>query len=604
MRTSLAAVRLAWRAAPAFVLCYGCVVLGQAATPVSAAWLMKTLIDQLDPRLGAGDRTVPVAVALTVVGVLAALLPQLERFLGEHIGRATGLLAQDRLYAALDTFSGLGRFEDPGFQDRLRLAQQAAGVTSTQLVSDLFGIVAKMLTLAGFVTALCLISPLMVGFVVAAVVPVMLAELAMARQRAALAWGLSPVERRELFFSGLLSSLEAATEIRLFNIGPFLRRRMIGERTTANRARSAQERRELRTQALLAVLAAAVSGGGLLWAVARARAGVFSVGDLTLFVTSVGGVQAALSALVLVIARSNQQLMLFRHYQDIIEAEPDLPVPPRPAPITALRRGIELRDVWFRYADDHPWVLRGVSLFIPQGAVLGLVGRNGAGKSTLVKLLCRFYDPTRGEILWDGVDLRRHDPRALRERISALFQDFMHYDLSAAENVAVGDIQRLDDRGAIEEASRVAGSHATLAALPRGYDTLLTRMFRTFGEDDDDAQSGVLLSGGQWQRIALARAMFRGRRDLMILDEPSAGLDAVAEHEVNDLVKRHRAGATAVLISHRMSSLRDADVLAVLRDGRIAEVGSHDELIDSGGDYAALFETQASGYSDVQRSLS
>ncbi|MEU1760300.1 ABC transporter ATP-binding protein [Micromonospora sp. NPDC005686] len=603
MRTSLAAVRLAWRAAPAFVLCYGCVVFGQAGVPVAAAWLMKQLIDEIDPRFGAGDHTVAVALALTGVGVLAALLPQLERFLGEHLGRATGLLAQDRLYAALDTFSGLRRFEDPAFQDRLRLAQQAAGVTSTQLVSDLFGIVAKVLTLAGFVTALSLISPMMVGFVIAAVVPVLLAELKLARQRAVLAWGLSPVERRELFFSGLLSSLEAATEIRLFNIGSFLRRRMLGERTIANRARSAQERRELRTQALLAVLAAAVSGGGLLWAVARARAGVFSVGDLTLFVTSVGGVQTALSAAVLVVARSNQQLMLFRHYQDVIDAEPDLPVPAGPVPITALRRGIELRDVWFRYADDHPWVLRGVNLFIPQGAVLGLVGRNGAGKSTLVKLLCRFYDPTRGEILWDGVDLRQYDPRALRERISALFQDFMHYDLSAAENVAIGDIRRLGDRDAIQEASRVAGSHAALAALPRGYDTLLTRMFRNFGEEEE-AQSGVLLSGGQWQRIALARAMFRGRRDLMILDEPSAGLDAVAEHEVNDLVRRHRTGATAVLISHRMSSLRDADVLAVLRDGCITELGSHEELVGRGGEYAELYETQASGYSDMQRSPS
>ncbi|MET7469821.1 ABC transporter ATP-binding protein [Micromonospora sp. NPDC005223] len=596
-------MRLAWRAAPAFVLCYGCVVFGQAGVPVAAAWLMKQLIDEIDPRFGAGDHTVAVALALTGVGVLAALLPQLERFLGEHLGRATGLLAQDRLYAALDTFSGLRRFEDPAFQDRLRLAQQAAGVTSTQLVSDLFGIVAKVLTLAGFVTALSLISPMMVGFVIAAVVPVLLAELKLARQRAVLAWGLSPVERRELFFSGLLSSLEAATEIRLFNIGSFLRRRMLGERTIANRARSAQERRELRTQALLAVLAAAVSGGGLLWAVARARAGVFSVGDLTLFVTSVGGVQTALSAAVLVVARSNQQLMLFRHYQDVIDAEPDLPVPAGPVPITALRRGIELRDVWFRYADDHPWVLRGVNLFIPQGAVLGLVGRNGAGKSTLVKLLCRFYDPTRGEILWDGVDLRQYDPRALRERISALFQDFMHYDLSAAENVAIGDIRRLGDRDAIQEASRVAGSHAALAALPRGYDTLLTRMFRNFGEEEE-AQSGVLLSGGQWQRIALARAMFRGRRDLMILDEPSAGLDAVAEHEVNDLVRRHRTGATAVLISHRMSSLRDADVLAVLRDGCITELGSHEELVGRGGEYAELYETQASGYSDMQRSPS
>ncbi|WP_431909712.1 ABC transporter ATP-binding protein [Micromonospora carbonacea] len=603
MKAALAAVRLAWRAAPASLLCYGCVILVQSGVPVVSAWLMKTLVDQLGTADPSGARPlIATAVALTGVAISAALLPNVEGFLREQVGRSTGLLTQDRLFAAVETFVGLGRFEDPAFQDRLRLAQQAAGVTSSQLVGDLFGLVGKVLTIVGFLTALAVISPVMVAVVVLAVVPVLLAELAMARRRAALAWGLGPVERRELFYSGLLSSLEAAKEIRLFGIGPFLRERMTGERSTANRARSLQERRELAIQSVLAVLSAVVYGGGLLWAVSSALDGGLTIGDLTLFVTTVAGVQASLVTAVLVVARTHQQLILFAHYQTVTTAERDLPVPTEPVPLASLRRGIELRDVWFRYADDHPWILRGVDLFIPHGAVVGLVGRNGAGKSTLVKLLCRFYDPTRGVITWDGTDLRQCDPRELRERVSVLFQDFMHYDLSAAENVAVGDVDRLGNRPGTEEASRLAGVHDTIVALPRGYDTLLTRMFRNPGQDDTDPEAGVLLSGGEWQRIALARALFRGRRDLMILDEPSAGLDAVAEHEVNKLVRRYRTGSTAVLISHRMSSLRDADLLAVLRDGRIIEQGRHEELVDCDGEYATLFATQARGYVEATES--
>jgi ATP-binding cassette subfamily B protein len=263
-----------------------------------------------------------------------------------------------------------------------------------------------------------------------------------------------------------------------------------------------------------------------------------------------------------------------------------------------LRAGIELRDVWFRYGDGQPWVLRGLNLTIPHGGSLALVGLNGAGKSTVVKLLCRFYDPSRGAILWDGVDLRDVPVEELRSRIGAVFQDYMCYDLSAAENVGLGDVSYLDDRERVVEAARRAGAHTIVTALPKGYDTLLSRMF--FDEaDKDDPETGVLLSGGQWQRIALARAFLRDRRDLMILDEPSAGLDAEAEHEVHTSLRRHRDGATSVLISHRLGAVRDANLIAVLSGGRLAELGTHEELIAAAGEYARLFRLQASGYDEV-----
>jgi ATP-binding cassette subfamily B protein len=263
----------------------------------------------------------------------------------------------------------------------------------------------------------------------------------------------------------------------------------------------------------------------------------------------------------------------------------------------ALRRAIEFDDVWFRYAPDLPWTLRGVSFSVPYGQAVALVGHNGAGKSTLVKLLCRFYDPDRGRILWDGVDLRDMDVAALRDRISAVFQDYMDYELSARENIAVGDLTLGQRPEALAAAARQAGIHGALTALPRGYDTLLTRTYVDLA-DKKDPRTGVLLSGGQWQRVALARAFLRGSRDLVILDEPSSGLDAEAEYEIHSGLRAHRDGRTSVLISHRLNAIRDADHIVVLVDGAVAEQGDHHALMARSGTYARLFSLQAKGFAD------
>jgi ATP-binding cassette subfamily B protein len=212
-----------------------------------------------------------------------------------------------------------------------------------------------------------------------------------------------------------------------------------------------------------------------------------------------------------------------------------------------------------------------------------------------VKLLCRFYDPERGAVEWDGTDLRDVDPVGLRDRIGAAFQDFHDYDLSATENIAVGDLAALSDRYRIEAAARRAGIHDVLAGLPYGYETPLTRLF-FLGDDEDDPRHGVRLSGGQWQRVALARGFLRDDRDLMILDEPSSGLDPRAEAELNTALRTARAGRTTLLISHRLGTVRRADLIVVVADGRVVERGGHDELITAGGEYARLFRLQADGY--------
>ncbi|MGK5545356.1 ABC transporter ATP-binding protein [Streptomyces sp. URMC 127] len=593
-RRTAAAAALVASAAPAALGCYLALTLMAGALPVVTAWLTKLLLDGLGS--GASFAALAaLAAGLAAAGVVISVVPHSSQYLRRELDRKVGLLADDRLFRAVEGFAGLGRFEDPRFLDRLRLAQGSGGGMPNQAVDGAVGIARSALTIGGFLGSLSLLSPWMTALVLGAAVPSLASEVAMARRKARTLWDIGPVERRQMFYSELLSSVEAAKEIRLFGTGAFLRGRMLADRRTADAAKRTVDRREALVQSGLGLLAALVSGGGLLWAVGAAHAGALSAGDVVMFVAAVAGIQGALATLASEVARAHQALLMFDHYLVVAGAGPDLPVPAVPAALPPLARGIELRDVWFRYSPGHPWVLRGACLRLHHGRSTALVGLNGAGKSTLVKLLCRFYDPERGAILWDGVDIRTVDVAELRRRVGAVFQDYMHYDMTAAENIALGDLGALDDRPRIEAAAERAGIHSTVAALPHGYDTLLSRRF--FMESDkDNPETGVVLSGGQRQRLALARAFLRDRRDLMILDEPSAGLDAEAEHEIHTALRHHRGERTSLLISHRLGAVREADVIAVLEDGRVVEQGPHAELIGTGGRYARLFALQAAGY--------
>ncbi len=585
-----AAAALAWSSGPGRLLLRVALTLVSAAVPVAIAWLTKIVLDRLTT---VDEPLLTPVLLLAAAGVVAAVLPHLVQYLEAQVLRAIDLTARQRLYAAVARMPGLRRLEDPRFQDRLALAGETGATGPSEVVTSVLAAAQGLLMLAGFVVTLAVLNAWMLVPIVLAAVVALDGQLRLSRYRARLHGQLGHASRREMFYAQLLNSTSAAKEVRLYGLGGLFAARMVKELLWANARRTRMDRRELVVQGLHALVATVVAGAGLVWAVQAARAGRLTIGDVSIFVVALAGVQDGLTILISSAGRLHEALLMFGHYRHVVTAEPDLEVQAgRDAgPLT---RGVELRDVWFRYGDDLPWVLQGVSLTIPAGQSIALVGENGCGKSTIVKLLCRFYDPDRGAVLWDGVDLRDLAPDELRRRIGTVFQDYMCYELSAADNIGLGDLTVMQDRERVRRAAQRAGIDPALAALPRGYDTMLSRAFDN--PLHDDPGTGVMLSGGQWQRVALARALLRERADLLILDEPNAGLDAEAEHEVHQQLQRHRAGRTSLLISHRLSTVRDADTIVVLDAGRVVEQGTHQELTATDGRYAHLFHLQAAGY--------
>ncbi|WP_405897607.1 ABC transporter ATP-binding protein/permease [Streptomyces sp. NBC_00727] len=601
------------RAAPGPAVLLLLTALLSGAAPVVTAWAAKAILDQLGRHTGP-----PLWVSVTVLAVTGgavAIATQAAQYGDREADRLVTLHTQTQLFSAVSRAQGLAELEDPAFRDRLQLAGQASQ-TSPQLVAGtVLGTVQSMLTVGGFVAVLWAFSPLIAFLVLSATVPALYAQAKLGRRRSDMAQLVTPFIRRQMFHAALLTDVRAAKEIRLYGLGRFFRERMLGDLRSAQAGDRRVDRTVLRVESALALMSAGLAGVSIALAVHLIDTGRGSIGQLAVVTAALATVQLTISSLTGVYGTISQALTLFGHYSELVA--------PSPAPAgelceaQPLTGGVALRDVWFRYHPGHEWVLRGVDLEIRPGESVALVGLNGAGKSTLVKLIAGLYRPTRGEVTWNGTDLSAVDLTSLRRRIGVVFQDFMAYDMSAADNIAIGDLGAAGDRPRLRGAAERAGIDAVLHGLPHGYDTWLSRthlpepastttvprrgrrrLSRSAPPDVDPApdRTGVLLSGGQWQRVALARALLRTDADLLILDEPSSGLDPVAEREIHLRLREHRQGRSSLLISHRLNTVRDADRILVLEQGRVVEEGTHSALLDLDGEYARMFRSQADGY--------
>ena len=593
-REAPGALRLVWGADRRGAILIALLTVAAALLPAALAWIGKLIVDGVVEAARAGDPAATRPVLRLVAGELGLMAAQLAvgRALSlrrELLRAALGNVVNERILQKALTLE-LRHFEDPDVYDKMQNARREASSRPLSLVSQLFGIGQGLLTVAALSGLLWRLSPVSVLVIVAASVPAFLAEARLSAESFKLWTWRAPEGRKLNYMEWVLTRDSHVKEVKLFDLGPLIlgRYRALFAKFFAEDRRLAVRR--MRTGLLYGVVSLGAFYAMYALMASRAAAGAISLGDLTLYIVVFRQGQQSVQAILTAVGGMYEDALFMSNLFAFL----DLPTEARPsaARVASPPRGrpgaIELDRVSFRYPGRADWALRDVTLTLAPGEKLGLVGENGAGKSTLVKLLLRLYDPTEGAIRYGGVDLRDMDPRDLRDRVGAVFQDFVRYQFTAGENIGLGLRERLDDRARIEAAARRAGIATAIEALPRGYDTSLGSWF----------DAGQELSAGQWQKLAVARAFMREEAELLVLDEPTASIDAEAEHELFERFRELAAERTAIVISHRFSTVRMADRIAVLHGGQLEELGSHRELIARGGRYSHLFNLQAQGYLD------
>jgi len=581
-------LRMVWRTHPGYGAGIVAARVLSAFGPVAMLWVGKLIVDGVVAAVASPARDwtpllwlvaleLAIALVLEALGRVSALL---ETLLGDRFGNDLSVRLM-RHAAELD----LEQFEDPDFYDKLQRARrQTSGRVA--LVGTLLQMGQQTLTVISLLAALLAFNAWLLLILVLAILPAFIGETRFAGESYSLFHRWTP-ERRELdYLRWAAASDVTAKEVKLFGLSDHLIDRYAGlaERYYDANRRLASRRALWGTA--LSGLSTVAYYGAVAFIVAQAVAGAITLGTLTFLIGSFDRGRSLIQSVLLRAAGLYEESLFLRDLFEFLEMRPRIARTAHalsfPDPI---REGFRFEGVGFRYPDSERWALRGASFELRPGERIALVGENGAGKTTLVKLLTRLYDPTEGRIILDGRDLREYDVDGLRRAVGVIFQDFVRYDMVARENIAVGRIDALhDDARLLDAASRsLAGD--VVARLERGYDQMLGRRF----------EGGANLSGGEWQKIALARAYMRDAQ-VLVLDEPTAALDARAEYQVFQRFSELTAGRMAVLISHRFSTVRMADRILVLDDGRVIEDGSHHELLERDGRYAELFSLQAAGY--------
>jgi ATP-binding cassette subfamily B protein len=483
----------------------------------------------------------------------------------------------------------LGFFEDSASYDLLRQADREAPMRPMSMMSSALGLVRMAITFASMIALLITVSPLLAVVALLAPVPAFISQSKYGARSFMLNYIVSPIRRRMDYLSTLVTTDTYAKEVKLFGLGPY----MVDRFEQLGRVYYDRQRKLIRKRNIAGTawgMLSTIAGSAIyLYIALKAVQGELTLGDLALYTAAAASVQTSVGGLFSGFAGMYENNLYLDTLYRFLDTEPEIKKPAKPQPLpTPLRGHITFDHVSFAYPGAPEPALDDVSFEIRPGETVAVVGKNGAGKSTLFKLLCRLYDPTAGRILLDGVDIRTLDPDELQTQISAMFQDHVSYQATASENIGLGDLTGLDDRPRIEGAAGKAGIDERIARLPRGYDSPLGRWF----------DEGVSLSGGEWQKIALARAFIRDV-PILVLDEPTSALDAQAEHDLFIRLRQLAEGRTTLYISHRFSTVRQADRILLLEYGKLVEHGTHEELMARDGGYSELFTLQAAAYLDA-----
>ncbi len=580
--------RMIWDTSPSLTLANILLRLLKSAIPVGQLYVGKLIIDEVIRLIDAPEKAfetlwlwIGIELGLAVLSeVFNRLISLTDALLGDLYANHSSIELMHKA-ATLD----LSMFEDSEFYDKLeRARRQTTG--RVVLMSMVLSQLQDLITIAFLGAGLVVFEPRLIILLIVAVIPSFLSEATFSRTSYSLVRSWTPQRRLLDYLRYIGASVETAKEIKVFGLDKFLTGRFGEVATEYYKANKSLAIRRTIWGTLLQVLSVLAYYGAYVLIIMRTVAGVLSVGDLTFLSGSFNRLQNQLQNLLSTFTRITESALYLQDYFDFLAIRPGIiDGPDATDPPERIREGIRFENVGFRYPGTDVWAVRNISFELKAGEKLALVGENGAGKTTLVKLLARMYDPSEGAIFLDGTDIRTFRIETYRKMIGVIFQDYVRFSFTAGENIAVGQIEESEHREQIVGSAEKSLADPVIRKLPGQYEQMLGKRF----------SEGIDLSGGEWQKIALARAYMRDAQ-LVILDEPTAALDARAEYEVFKRFAELTAGKTAVIISHRFSTVRMADRILVLKNGRMHELGTHEELLAQQGLYAELFQLQATGY--------
>lgn len=580
-------LRLIWEAASRWTVLWAVLLLVQGTIPAGIVYVTKWLVDGVAAAVGGGVSW-ETASLVVVPGLVMAGLMLSQRILGslsEWVSTAQAELVGDHLKGLIHEKAAsvsYGYYESAEYHDQLEQVTSQANARTLQLLQNVGSLGQAAVT---FVTIAAILLQYSLWLPLALIVSTLPAFLVVLHHnKKYYAWWHASTPRRRLaqYFDLMLTLDQAAAEVRINNLGDYFRSEYQALRERLRTERLALIRRQVLARLFAATLALLVTGGVMVWIGLRALRGQATLGDLALFYQAFNQGQSLVGALLQNMGQIYTHTLFLEHLFDFLDQESTVLDPEHPIPFPpSISESVRFEGVTFTYPGSDRPALESFDMELPAGKIVAIVGENGAGKSTFVKLLCRFYDPDRGRVTVDGIDLHRFQQEDLRRHISVMFQFPMKYQFTAEKNVRLGDLDAEADEARVEDAAAAAGADGFLRSLPFGYATQLGRWFAT----------GHELSGGQWQRVALARAFFR-KAPLVVLDEPTSSMDSWAENDWFARFRKMVEGQTALIITHRFTTAMQADVIHVMHEGRVVESGSHAELLDLGGRYASSWKAQ------------